>query len=91
MKNFDQIKMSIQSAMVPTEDKQVMIDIFAEVTDENLEEIAELFMKKPEWVSIFNENRKKKMEAYKTGDESLWTELIEQEKKYVQDLTFGLD
>lgn len=91
MTNYERIKTSINAAMVEQGDKQTMIDVFAEVADENLADIANLFEKDPSWVMKFNDNRKAKQKAAASNDPSLWQEILDQEKKYLQDLTYNLD
>jgi hypothetical protein len=90
-KNYERIKASITASSVSAEDKKSMIDVFAEVADENLGDIANLFEKDISWVAKFDENRKMKHKAATTNDSSLWKEILEQEKKYLADLTYGLD
>jgi hypothetical protein len=90
-KNYERIKASITASTIADTEKKIMIDIFAEVADENLGDIAGLFEKDVKWVDRVNESRKKKIKAAATGDESLWNEILEQEKKYLADLTYGLD
>ncbi len=92
MSNFERIHQAIVSrALIPHDDKQTMIDMFIDVNDEELDAIADLFDKKPEWVTVFNENRKKKQQAVASGDEKMWMEILEEEKKYMQDLMFDSD
>jgi len=91
MSNYERIKTSINAAQVEPADKDIMINVFAEVADENLADIANLFEKDPSWVMKFNDNRKAKQKAAASNDASLWQEILDQEKKYLQDLTFGLD
>ncbi len=91
MTNYERIKIRVQESSIEDADKQSILDQFAEVSDENLPEIAELFDSKPEWVGIFNDNRKAKREAVRSGDSSKFKEIIEQEKKYLNELTYGLD
>jgi len=89
--NFEKIRAAITSSSVPGEDKKYLIDFFADIDDDTLSGIAELFETKPDWVEKFNTNRKKKNEAASTGNNALWKEILEEEKKYLHDLTFGLD
>jgi hypothetical protein len=91
MSNYERIKTSINASPVADADKKVMADIFAEIADENLSDIAALFEKDGSWVEKFNDNRKMKQKAATSGDSSLWKEILEQEKKYLNDLTYGLD
>jgi hypothetical protein len=91
MTHYETIKQVVTASTIPDTDKAIIIDTFATVSDDSLEEIASLFTKKPEWVSIFNENRKKKQAAYASGDPSAWNEILEEEKKYMNDLMYDLD
>lgn len=91
MTNYERIKAKVQESSLEQADKQHILDQFAEVDDEALMEIAELFEDKPEWIGIYNDNRKAKQKAFASGDSSAITEILEQEKKYLNDLTFGLD
>ncbi|MBX4197729.1 hypothetical protein KW782_00135 [Candidatus Parcubacteria bacterium] len=91
MTNYERIKAKVQDSSIEQNDKQIILDFFAEVSDENLVEIADLFEQKPEWVKIFNDNRKAKLKAFASGDESELNEILEQEKKYLNELTYGLD
>jgi hypothetical protein len=91
MSNYERIKAKVQESSLEQDDKQHILDQFAEVSDESLTEIAELFEDKPEWIGIYNENRKAKIKAFASGSESEKQEILEQEKKYLNDLTFGLD
>jgi hypothetical protein len=91
MTNYERIKTKVMAAEMEENDKQQILDQFAEVADENLMEIADLFDEKPEWLRIFNDTRKSKQEAFASADESKLQTILEQEKKYLNDLTFGLD
>ncbi|MDQ3014513.1 MAG: hypothetical protein M3Q73_01465 [bacterium] len=91
MTNYERIKTKVQASPLEQADQQSILDQFAEVSDENLMEIADLFHDKPEWVEIYNNTRKQKMAAFASGDESALENILEQEKKYLEDLTFGLD
>jgi hypothetical protein len=91
MSNYERIKTKVQGSSIEQNDKQVILDLFADVADENLVEIADLFDEKPEWVGIFNENRKQKQQAFTSGDSAQLSTILEQEKKYLNDLTYGLD
>jgi hypothetical protein len=91
MSNYERIKEKVEASSLEQQDKQIILDQFAEVSDETLEEIADLFEEKPVWVTIYNDNRKAKLKAAATGDASAAQEILEQEKKYLNDLTFGLD
>jgi hypothetical protein len=89
--HYERIKARIMASPAPDQDKKAMIDVFAQVEDANLADIANLFEKDRNWVEKFNNNRKAKQKAAAANDPTLWQEIIEQEKKYLQDLTFGLD
>jgi hypothetical protein len=91
MQNYQRIKTCVQNSSIPTQDQKEITDFFAEVSDEFLAEIAELFEKKKDWVSIYNDNRKKKREAVRSGNQELLNQILEEEKKYINDLTYGLD
>jgi hypothetical protein len=91
MSNYERIKAKVQDSSLEQDDKQQIIDYFAEISDEYLMEIADLFEDKPEWINIYNDTRKAKQKAVASGDESVMNDILEQEKKYLSDLTFGLD
>jgi hypothetical protein len=90
MSNYEKIKASVIASSVADSDKKVMLEVFAKVDEASLCDIAELFQKDKSWVDKFNENRKMKHKAA-TEDSSLWKEILEKEKKYLSDLTYGLD
>ena len=79
------------ASTVPDEEKKFLIDIFAEVSDECLADIAKLFEEKGNWVEKFNENRSAKLKACASGDTEAFKKILEQEKKYIDDLTYNLD
>ncbi|MCC2630224.1 MAG: hypothetical protein K0S38_33 [Candidatus Paceibacter sp.] len=89
--NYDRIKTAVNASTLPPEDKTSLINMFADIADENLIDIANLLNKDPQWIEKFNENRKMKIKAATSNDPSVWQELLEQEKKYLNDLTYGLD
>jgi hypothetical protein len=89
--NYESIKTAIQASSISDAEKKIMADIFANVADENLADIALLFNEDVKWVERVNESRKMKLKAAVTGDEKLWNEILEQQKKYINDLTYGLD
>lgn len=91
MNNYERIKAKVNASSISVEDKKTVLDMFAEVTDEALIDIADLFEESPHWVEKFNDNRKAKQRAVATNDPNLWREILEQEKKYLNDLTYGLD
>lgn len=89
--NFDRVKASVESSTVPESDKKFLMDVFAEVSDDCLADIAKLFEEKGNWVEKFNENRSAKLKAFSSGDTAEFQKIIDQEKKYIDDLTYGLD
>ncbi|MES2436881.1 MAG: hypothetical protein V4519_02625 [Patescibacteria group bacterium] len=89
--NYERIKVCVASSTISDTDKKYITDLFAEVADQNLAEIAELFESKPKWVAMFNDNRKKKQEAYASGDASAWQSILEEEKKMMDDLLYDRD
>jgi hypothetical protein len=89
--NYYRIKTAVNASTLPPEDKTSLINMFADIADENLIDIANLLNKDPQWIEKFNENRKMKIKAATSNDPSVWQELLEQEKKYLNDLTYGLD
>lgn len=91
MKNYERIKNSIQSSSLSTEDKLAIIETFASISDEFLVEIADLFEQKPEWIEIYNDNRKKKQDAAQSGGEEAWMKILEEEKKMLDKLVFDSD
>ncbi len=91
MKNYERIKAAINNSTLDSEDQLALTDTFAVISDEHLSEIAELFEAKPEWISFYNENRKKKMNAFHSGDEGQWNEILEEEKKMLNKLVFDSD
>lgn len=91
MNNHDRIKAQISASTILESDKQELNDIFAQISDDSLVDIADLFEKSPKWVQVFNDNRKAKQRAMTSRDQSLWQEILEQEKKYMSELTYGLD
>ncbi len=91
MKNFDRIKTAIQASSLESAEKMILLDIFAEIEDGKLATIATLFEKKGNWIERFNDNRKKKIEAFKTFNNALWQEIMEEEKQFLKDSKFDLD
>jgi hypothetical protein len=91
MSNYDRIKVQVQASPLAQNEKQLITDMFAEIADEALENIANLFEKSPDWVEKFYENYSMKKKANDTKDTNLWKEIVEQEKKYLAEVTFGLD
>jgi hypothetical protein len=83
--NYEKIKAVINASSLASQHKNELIDIFAEIDDANL------FEKEKSWVEKFNDNRQAKLAAARKNDPSLWNEILEQEKKYLNDLTYGLD
>jgi hypothetical protein len=91
MTHFERIKAVVSASGLSHDDKKAVIDTFADVDDANLGDIAKLFEKDSSWVEKCNDNRMMKHKAVTSGDPDLWKEILEQEKKYLEDLTFGLD
>lgn len=89
--NFEKIKACIDAETISIEDKKAMLDIFADVADNYLEDIAALLEKDASWIKKFNDNRIAKHQALTTHNMELWNQIISQEKKYLEDLTYGLD
>jgi hypothetical protein len=73
------------------EDKMSLIDIFAEIPDQNLEGIALLLEKDSSWIEKANENKKKKQEAFKTGNLVLWKQILSEERELLGTLTHDAD
>ncbi|MBA3551022.1 hypothetical protein H0W32_02340, partial [Patescibacteria group bacterium] len=91
MKNYDRIKVAIDNSSFDSEDQLALIETFAVISDEHLIEIADLFEAKPEWIGFYNENRKKKMNAYQSGDEGEWNQILGEEKRMLNKLVFDSD
>ena len=91
MSNYERIKAVVVTSTIPDTDKEFIINLFAEVSDENLPEIAALFENKPEWVAIFNDNRKKKLQAAQTGNDAAWQKILEEEKIILNKLAYDAD
>jgi hypothetical protein len=91
MTNFETIRGLIQNSALSTDDKQKLIDVFADMPDEALLDTAKLLEKDSTWIEKISENRKKKEEALTTGNMDLWNEIIQEEKQYLTDLTYDLD
>lgn len=91
MSNFDTIKSLIQASAIDSKDKMALGEAFAEVPDHYLESVAKLIQKDPSWVEKLNDNRKKKNEAMSAQNEALWNDILTEEKKYIEDLTYDLD
>ena len=89
--NFERVRACVSASAVPEKDKEFLMDVFAEVSDECLADIAKLFEEKGNWVEKFNENRIAKLKAFSSGDTAEFQKIIDQEKKYISDLTYGLD
>ncbi len=89
--NFDRVKACVDSSAISVDDKKFLMDVFAEVSDDCLADIAKLFEEKGNWVEKFNENRSAKIKAFSSGDTAEFQKIIDQEKKYIEDLTYGLD
>lgn len=91
MNNYERISESILRAKIDNDDKAIISELFKSVPEGDLTAIADLFEKKPEWVTVFNENRKKKLQAKESQDSNLWEEILAEEKKCLEDLKYGLD
>jgi hypothetical protein len=91
MTNFEKIRTIVIASSLAQEDKNAFIDIFAEIEDQNLDNVAKLLEKDVAWVEKINDNRKKKKEAFATGNKDLWNQVLEEEKQYMEDMTYDLD
>lgn len=89
--NFERVRAAIAASSVSDDHKKELSDIFAEVSDDCLADIADLFEQKGGWVEKFDENRTMKRDAASSGDPSAWQQILEREKKYLEELTYGLD
>lgn len=89
--NFERVRSSISTSNISEQDKEHLIEIFTKVSDESLSGIAELFEQKGDWVAKFNENRCMKQEAVNSNDPTIWQKILEKEKQYLNELTYGLD
>jgi hypothetical protein len=89
--NFEKIRTCIMNSSIVNDDKMTLVDVFAEIPDELLAHVAELFEKDQTWVEKVNENKKKKEQALATGNKALWSEIMEEEKQYLNKLTYDLD
>ncbi|MDQ3077156.1 MAG: hypothetical protein M3Q63_03855 [bacterium] len=91
MKNYDRIRDAINNSPLESEDQLALTETFAVISDDHLEEIAELFETKPEWIETYNENRKRKLTAYHTGEEGEWNQILDEEKRMLNKLVFDSD
>ena len=91
MSNYERIKNAIQASSLSVEDKLAITETFAVISDDYLAEIADLFEQKPEWVEIYNDNRKKKLVAAQSESEEEWMKILEEEKKMLNKLVFDSD
>lgn len=89
--NFDRIKLAVSASNISDQDKEHLTEIFTKVSDDALSGIAELFEQNGDWVAKFNENRCMKQDAVNSGDPSIWQKILEKEKQYLNELTYGLD
>lgn len=72
-------------------DKMKLVDVFAEIPDGLLMDIAKLLEKDPSWIVKLNDNKKKKEQALATGDMELWNQILEEEKQYMHSTGYDLD
>jgi hypothetical protein len=91
MQNFERIKSSLEKSSLSSTDQLAIRNIYAEVPDEHLASLADLFEEKPEWIEIFNDNRIKKITAQQSGDAAAWQKIFDEEKKMFEKIVYDSD
>jgi hypothetical protein len=91
MSNFEKIRDVITASKLEAEDKAALIAIFAEVTDDLLAGTVKFLEHDPSSVVVLNDNRKRKIQAFSEGNSELWHSILEEERRYIADLTYDLD
>lgn len=88
---FESIRKNIMASPLQGDEKMKLIDIFAELSSDHLESISKFIEKDPAVIVKMGANLKRKAEAFATGNRELLSQIIADEKKYIEDLTFDLD
>lgn len=84
--NFQKIKELIQKTSVPLVEQEELFMLFANVNDQDLESVFELFSEDSSWINKINENYKAKQVALSTGNQVLWQKIVQEEEAQLKEL-----
>jgi len=76
----------VQKSDLSKEDKADFISALSIATDEELENMAALFIESSYWIKVMSDNYKQKKEAASEASEEKWNNIVAQEKTMLQNL-----
>lgn len=78
--NLEKLTAVIQQSELTREDKEVLLEVCAQVDDIELEGILELFLENNSWIGIMSDNFKAKRAAFESGDTAVMEGILKQEE-----------
>lgn len=84
--NLEKITAVLQQSELTLEDKQILLEVFAQVDDVELEGLLELFLEDNSWISIINDNFKAKRDAFESGDPLVMGEVLKKEENLLNQI-----
>ncbi|QQR65372.1 hypothetical protein IPH92_02210 [Candidatus Kaiserbacteria bacterium] len=84
--NLEKLTTVLQHSELAPEDKQILLEVFAQVDDVELEGLLELFLEDNSWISIINDNFKAKRAAFESGDPLVMEEVLKQEENLLNQI-----
>lgn len=77
--NLEKIKNILQSSGLSSQDQNELLTLFSFAVDEELELLVGLFSKDKTYITVINENYKRKKEALATRNMNLWQKIVQDE------------
>ena len=77
---FKQIKLLIGKSMLSKKEQDEFISILTHVSNDELEQVATLFVESSSWIEIMYHNYKDKQEALEQKDVDKWKGIVSQEE-----------
>ena len=84
--NLEKLTAVLQQSELTLEDKQILLEVFAQVDDTELEGLLELFSEDNSWISIINDNFKAKRAAFESGDPLVMEDVLKKEEELLTEI-----
>ena len=85
--NFEKIKSLIDASEIDPADKENMWQVFSGARETDLDEVIELFIEDSAWIGKISHNIKAKQQAFEQGDRQQWSNVVEEEKRWIAEMS----
>jgi len=84
--NFEKLKSLIDASGLDVADKENLWQIFSGAAEADLDTVIELLMQDASWIEKINQNIKAKQQALHQGDHRQWSNIVEEEKRWIVEM-----